>query len=186
MTLSNLQLAVVEVLSRDPWLVKRNATVLAEDKGNIIAYLQNNLAKLGVAVVVSTPRLAGDTPDSFIPTGNSDVVVSCFETPLLNRGVANRTTALNAAERVACVLARLPQLSGKITGEQYGPPSFVKIESGMVGENQREAMLVYDVTVRIRVALNGDMDAEPHQPSGAPGGLALPGGAPEEHAPPQE
>ena len=180
MTLSNLQLAVVEVLSRDPWLVKRNATVLAEDKGNIFAAIQTALQKMRLAVVVSTPRLAGDAPDSFIPTGNSDVVVSCFETPLLNRGVANRTTALNAAERVACVLARLPQLSYRITGEQYGPPSFVKIESGMVGENQREAMLVYDVTVRIRVALNGDMDAEPHNPTNHAAGFAVPAETTEE------
>ena len=166
MTLPSLQVALLEVLARDPWLKKRDVAVLAEDKGNIIAEVDTKVQQLGLVAVITTPGLRGDAPDSPEATGNSDVYITCFENPLLNRNKANRTTALNAAERIACVLTALTQLKDTTTGEMFGVPEFVAIESGVV-EHKSKSLLVYNIIVRIRVVLKGDMDKEPphhHQP----------------------
>jgi len=165
MTLVNMQHAICNALKRDPWQRKRNVEFFAEDKGNIIAAVKTKVAQMGLCAVVSTPGLNSDKPDSFTPVGLSNVVVTCFESPQLNRSKANRTTALNAAERIACVLAKALFNAHVKNPAVFGPPAFVKIESGMVGENERDAMLVYTVTFRVLAELTGDMEKEPYDPN---------------------
>jgi len=153
MTLANLQLAVVDVIATDRWIINNGIRVLAEDQGNIAAELDTALAKLGLAVVVYSPGIVGNAPSSPVPQGLCNIVVACYETPLLNRGKANRTTALNAAERVAC------RLTGLFTGmparrgnRVFGPPSFVKLEFG--GYDNK---IFYTVHFQVLDALDGDM-----------------------------
>ena len=160
MTLHNLQLAILGVLASDPWMTLKKIETLAEDRGDVYTALKTAVSKIGLCVVVNTPGINCDQPDGFIPVGISNVVITCFESPLFTRGKANRTTALNAAERVACLLTGRVELIGG-HGEEFGVPSFVKIESGATGGNATEALIFYNVHFRVRAALSGGMAEYP-------------------------
>ena len=108
MNLSTLQKTVAKLLKDCPVLVRHNVEPLAEDKGNIFADIKLALAKVSCCAVVLSPRFKSSATDAQKPLGAATLVVQIFEMPALNRGKANRLTALNAAEAVAVFLHHRP------------------------------------------------------------------------------
>ena len=157
MTLHTLQKFIIDILTHDKWLTKRNIAVIAENVNDLESAIQAQVAKMGLVLSVATPGVNSDAPDAFQAKGVSNVVITCYEMPIVNRANAGRATALDAAERVACVLSMITDTRN----ERIGPPSFVKIESGVSGQNKADTIIFHNVHFRVMVALSGDIDAEP-------------------------
>ena len=160
MKLHALQLAIAETLNRDAFLAQHNVAVLAENKGDVIKTVEAEVARLGCCALVLTPHFKSAATDTLRPLGNATAVVQVFESPLLNRGKANRATALDAAERVACALHR-----------RALPGVGVLVFESLAG-NAAGGTLDYAVAFTIKLDLDGsDVSAGPdgsHPPKGTP------------------
>ena len=104
MKLYDLQQAIAKFLTEDEVLVKHNCKVLAENKGDVLNEIQSIVDRLGCAALVLTPSFVAKGTNTKPPDGTATIVVQVFESPPLNRGKANRITALEAAERIAFIL----------------------------------------------------------------------------------
>lgn len=84
-----------------------NVPVVELDKGNATKELELKVAKAKVAILVSwngfTPRIQGETALNQL-VGETVIVVSVFERPVVNRVESGAPTVLDIAQTVANVL----------------------------------------------------------------------------------
>lgn len=86
----------------------RTLPVLEEDKGNILAKLEEEIAKGSLAIVVGwngfTPRIGGATAPKELPLGSVTIVVQIYERPVINRANVASPHLLTLAQEIAKAL----------------------------------------------------------------------------------
>lgn len=105
-SIQEVQDAVVQGLMEDVYFAKTKIPVLAENALDIVSSIRSALGRLGIVVVVQTPRLhcSGTAADGHPVWTIDEYQVLVTEMPTTNRGRAGASTALDTALHVAEVL----------------------------------------------------------------------------------
>lgn len=97
--------------------------VFAEELGNVIEKVQQEIAQTRFCVVVGSLAFSDEAPDSTLCYGTASVVVTVFEDPFLNREDASRPTYLKAAQEIAKALKLFDTGDGLLTSPSIGEPA---------------------------------------------------------------
>ncbi len=121
MTIKNLTEKAAELIAKDTVLA--GVPVIVEDKGDVANALALAIARRRLAIVVAWSGFTSDGNSSRTIFGKSNLVVSVFEQPVLNRRSPNFLHLLHAAARVAYALNLVP------LGDDSSPLVFKSIAS---------------------------------------------------------
>lgn len=102
-TLRDLQEEIAAACNADEWLVQGGCMALAEDRQDVFAAIEEQLAQRGgLAIVVSTPnvKFIGGATEGSIPCEVSELSVRVTEMPAVSRLAPGHATALQAAQHI--------------------------------------------------------------------------------------
>lgn len=114
-SISDIQLAVKAELEKNTYFVTHGVDILIENAKDIEFQIKNAMGACGTVATVATPSLTyrGDYSDGtnkspYWEMTNLNIVI--VESPTLNRGRANYSTALDTALQVAETLNEIPEV----------------------------------------------------------------------------
>lgn len=94
--------------------------VLREDKGNICADLEAEIAETNFAVVVGGLTFTDTKPNSTLAIGNIGITVSIFENPTFNREGTGHVTINEASQAIVKGLKLFNTGDGLLTNPSIG------------------------------------------------------------------
>ena len=128
MTLSDLQVAIVQSLGEDAWIAERGVSVVAEDRGDAAAAIDEAVLRAGIVAVVVTPELAVEGHDGAQVAGRVAVRIAIYEEPALNRARAGHCTALQLGERILSLAAGWPNATPERLRQEAAGDSGVAVD----------------------------------------------------------
>jgi len=133
-TLRDLQEEIAEACNADEYLVQGGCKAFAEDRQDVFAAIEEQLANVGgLATVVSTPNVKplGGATEGSNPCEVSELAIRVTETPALSRLAPGNITALQAAQHImhmfhqaAFAFVRLDQTADEQTGTVSATATF--------------------------------------------------------------
>ena len=97
--------------------------VFAEELGNIIEKVQQEIAQTNFCVVVGSLAFSDEAPDSTLCYGTASISVAVFEDPFLNRENPSRPTYLKAVQEIAKSLKLFDTGDGILTSPSISEPA---------------------------------------------------------------
>ena len=121
MDLQELQTSIARRVREIPCLA--GLPIFEEEMGNVIENVEQEIPRSSFCVVVGSLSFTDEAPDSSLCYGESAIVVSIFEDPLLNRESEGRPTYLRAAQEIAKALKLFNVGDGTLTSPTISEPS---------------------------------------------------------------
>jgi len=138
MNLQNLQTALARRVREIPLL--KGLPVFEEEKGNVIAKIEEEIPRSFFCVVVGAVSFADKAPDAAVCYGEATVAVTVFEDPFLNRETPGKPSFLAAAQEIAKSLKLFDTGDGVLTSPSISEPA--DVGGGVVAATVRFAVTV--------------------------------------------
>ena len=121
--------------------------IVAEDLGDVLRSLQENIAQQKCAILVKTPAFKATSKASKIMVGTATVEIVCIERVVENRSSTDAVTAQDMAEIVAWHLNMLLLAD-------VGTLVFTQLDSAMLDDHT----LAYNVAFEVQTTLANPLD----------------------------
>ena len=148
MSLENIHINAVKILSASKDLLANGVEVMPEDDGDIEQRIANSIAKLGLCAIVSMAEFKNETSSSRMMVGPATFSVQVVEYPLINRQRANTCTAGKAARYVAKAL-NLEALTDGIKDL----PVVDRIRGDSVKDEEDRTLIIWTVIFKVQTTL---------------------------------
>lgn len=122
MTLTEIKQAAAAHLMRRKWILRKQVLIISDDAGDIKSAVDTTLAKLGLCAIVGNLAARATSSASRSIVCQSSLVVTIYESPLINRAKADHADVATLAEYIAGCLNLTPLTPrGKKTGDAVLP-----------------------------------------------------------------
>lgn len=148
MSLENIHLNAVKILSASKDMLANGVDVMPEDDGDIEQRIANSIAKLGLCAIVSMAEFKNKSSGSKTMVGPATFSVQIVEYPLINRQRANTCTSGSAARYVAKALHLAP-----LTDGIKDIPVVDGILGSSVKDEEDRTLIIWTVTLNVETTL---------------------------------
>lgn len=144
MNATEIKQAARDFLAKRKWILRKQVEVLADNDGDIPSKISATLAKLGICAIVGNLSAKASSGASRSIVCESQLVITIYETPSVNRARADHADAAALAEYIAGAL-NLSPLATAANPQERALPAFTTYAIAWQSPASAKATVVFTV-----------------------------------------